>query len=192
MIITNPLTWARLALILFALGLTTPLPATENPALSGDKQVFLLDNKGKPIPIGTISFKPSDKGAAYELAINYQAFTDYFLSMKEMKCLEGPELWCHLRYPYKHENVVRRDDLRWLSHDLLFMFKKPKEFGANFWNGIYYDLRLEGDNIIGQAQAVDLNQLAAPPDDLTTPPYGEYDREDIEPSNRWLPGLLIQ
>ncbi|MGB1092733.1 MAG: hypothetical protein ACPGYX_11455, partial [Oceanobacter sp.] len=124
--------------------------------------------------------------------MNHDGFKDFFLSMKEMKCLEGPELMCHLAYPYDQPRTVSADDMSWLAHDLLFMFKQPGEFGANFWNGIYYDMRIENGEIRGTAQAVDLNQLASPPDDLTVPPFGEWDRDELDPKNRWLPYLLIR
>ena len=79
-----------------------------------------------------------------------------------------------------------------LSHDLLFMYKQPAEFGANFWNGVYYQLRIEDGVIKGNAQAVDLNMLASPPDDLSILPFGEWDREELEPKNRWLPFIEIR
>ena len=110
----------------------------------------------------------------------------------QMKCLEGPELWCHIPYPYAQPRVVTADDFRWLSHDLLFMYKQASEFGANFWNGIYYNFSMSEGGLEGRAQAVDLNHLAAPPDDLDVPPYGEWDREDIDTSKRWLPTLVIR
>lgn len=161
-------------------------------ALSGEKQILLLDKKGKEVVVGSVVFYPESDGSRYELHMNHEKFRDYFLSMKEMKCLEGPELWCHLSYPYKQPHTVTRDDLSWLSHDLLFMFKKKKDFGANFWNGIYYHMQIENDLIAGQAQAVDLNLLAAPPEDLNVPPMNENERDDIDRNQRWLPDLIIR
>lgn len=161
-------------------------------ALNGNKQIFLIDKKQHEILIGTVSFQPADGHIRYSLHMAHERFKDFFLSMKEMKCLEGPELMCHLAYPYQQPNTVTGDDLSWLSHDLLFMFKKKSEFGANFWNGIYYDMRVEGDVIRGEAQAVDLNLLASPPDDLTVPPVNEAERDEIDPTLRWLPNLVIR
>jgi len=155
-------------------------------------KVFLQDQQGKELLIGTLSLSEEGKVIHYKLVLDREKFQDYFLSMKEMKCLEGPELWCHLAYPYKHLSTIRRDDLRWLSHDLLFMYKKPNEFGANFWNGIYYDLRYEGGTIKGEARAVDLNLLASPPDDFSTPPFTEGDMGDIDQDKRWLPSIEIR
>lgn len=161
--------------------------------LNGTKDIILYNDKGDSLVIGQVMFSPTDHGSAFKVDLDYARFTDYFLSMKEMKCLEGgPELWCNLPYPYEQPRMVYRDDLGWLSYDLLFMFKKPKEFGANFWNGIYYNLNVEGDTIKGVAQAVDLNHLAAPPDDLTVQPFTEFDREPVVPKNRWLPYIEIK
>ncbi len=64
--------------------------------------------------------------------------------MKDMKCLEGPELMCHLACPYSQPHTVSRDNLSCRCHNLLFMFKQPAEFGANFWNGVYFDLPIKG------------------------------------------------
>ncbi|WP_415892969.1 hypothetical protein ACMXYN_00260 [Neptuniibacter sp. PT8_73] len=160
--------------------------------LDGKKDILLVDKKGESIVVGTVHFKPDESGSHYELHMDHAKFRDYFLSMKEMKCLEGPELWCHLAYPYKQPNRVTQADLSWLSHDLMFMFKKKEEFGANFWNGIYYHMQVEGDEIRGEAQAVDLNVLASPPDDLNVPPMNEGERDEIDRTKRWLPDLIIR
>ncbi|MFW1677386.1 hypothetical protein ACFVYJ_06330 [Pontibacter sp. JAM-7] len=165
--------------------------ATAEP-LAGDKVIYLLDKTGMEIPVGTITFKPQAEGAHYSLHMDHARFKDFFLSMKEMKCLEGPELWCHLPYPYEQPHLVSGDDLRWLEHDLLFMFKSPDEFGANFWNGIYYQMQLKDGQITGQAQAIDLNNLASPPADLNIPPLHENLRDPIERKHRWLPDLVIR
>lgn len=172
---------------------------------SGDKQIFLVDKEGEKVSIGRGSCTPINMSAneadnitdlehryRYQLFINYQRFTDYFLSMKEMKCLQGPELWCHLACQYEQPQRVARQDLSWLSHNLLFMFKPRVSFGANFWNGIYYDLDFNGDVIMGCAQALDLNLLAALPDDLMAPPLLNEERAYIDSAGRWLPTLIIR
>ncbi len=161
-------------------------------ALNGKKHIFLLDKKGNEIQVGSVHFHAEADAFSYKLHMDHDKFRDYFLSMKEMKCLEGPELMCHLSYPYKQPHTVTADDLSWLSHDLLFMFKKPEEFGANFWNGVYYNMRVEDGVIKGVAEAVDLNLLASPPDDLNTPPMNEGERDEIDRAKRWLPDLVIK
>ncbi len=164
----------------------------ENPSHQETKDIYLLDNKDKKMLIGSINFLTNGNKISYQIHLKYEKFTDYFLSMKEMKCLEGPELWCHLGYPYNNPRSISTADFSWLSHDLLFMYKKSSEFGANFNNGIYYDFKRDSNKIIGTAMAVDLNLLAAPPEDETTPPITIHDIDEIELSNRWLPKIIIE
>lgn len=161
-----------------------------NP-LMGEKKISLLDKSGVRLQVGTITFEQSGQKSHYQLDLDHSRFADYFLSMKEMKCLEGPELWCHLAYPYQQPHTVTSGDLRWLEHDLLFMFKTQKEFGANFWNGIYYQLEIKEGHITGKAQAVDLNFLASPPDDLSVPPITDTELDEIDEASRWLPIIEI-
>ena len=117
------------------------------PFYQGTKQISLLDNKGKKTLIGSIDFSTKDSTIHYKIHLKHKIFKDYFLSMKEMKCLEGPELWCHLAYPYDNPRNITTTDLSWLSHDLLFMYKKNSEFGANFYNGVYYEFKLESEKV---------------------------------------------
>ena len=182
----------RLSLTLGLSALILSLPSSAAPAAleDGERRIYLIDKLGEQTAIGSLTIE--NAGAAYTLHVDHLKFADYFLSMKEMKCLEGPELWCHIPYPYEHPAALNSDDLSWLSHDLLFMFKSPGEFGANFWNGIYYNLQVVDGVITGEAQAVDLNHLASPPDDLNTPPYGEYDRDELDLKERWLPKIEIR
>lgn len=170
------------------------VPSFAENLLSGQKTIFLIDNNQQQYAIGDVSFTPlSQTSSSYTIHIDHSQFADYFLSMKEMKCLEGPELWCHLRYPYTQPRTVTHNNFEWLAHDLLFMFKKPGEYGANFWNGIYYEMSVnDKGEIRGTAQAVDLNMLAAPPDDLDMPPFGEFERHETETEPRWLPFILIK
>ncbi len=156
------------------------------------KKISLLDNKGTKLQIGYIIFSTNEEKVSYKVHLEYEKFTDYFLSMKEMKCLEGPELWCHLAYPYSNPRSILAEDFSWLSHDLLFMYKKNSEFGANFNNGIFYGFKRESGKLIGTAMAVDLNVLAAPPEDQATPPITVHDIDEIELSNRWLPKIIIE
>jgi hypothetical protein len=160
----------------------------------GKHAIYLLDNQGSEHPIGHIRLQQqvgSDQ-VQYQLDMDTSRFTDHFLSMKEMKCLEGPEHMCFLPYPYDNPRTLTVSDLRWLEHDLLFMFKPPSQFGANFWNGVYYRMTLKDGVIEGEAQAVDLNLLAAPPENPAQPPFGIHDISETELEQRWLPRLLIR
>lgn len=176
--------------IILLLFFTTQVIAGDS--LQGKKTISLVDIQGKEMPVGSIEFSTKLDKTSYQISIDHSVFKDFFLSMKEMKCLEGAELWCHLQYPYKNPRLVSQQDLRWLSHDLLFMYKKRSEFGANFYNGIYYHLIDNGQEIVGVAQAVDLNLLAAPPENMSAPPITSNDREEIELKHRWLPRLIIK
>lgn len=159
------------------------------PSVAAD-QVILIDMAGNEQLIGRLEW---GKNGEYRLDIDHGSFKDFFLSMKEMKCLEGPkELWCHIPYPYDMPREWTSDDYRWLSQDLLFMYKRPGEFGANLWQGVYYRISQEADHLIGTAMHIDLNELAAPPDDLRSPFYDEDWLEPIDPNEHWLPTLIIR
>lgn len=177
----------------FVFGSTASVMVSADPWASPNK-IILSGHKGERFEIGTVSFTRSvDDVYHYELDIDHAVFKDFFLSMKEMKCLEGvAEVFCHIPYPYANPHTVTEEDFRWLSHDLLFMYKKPREFGARLWNGIYYDFKVEGDTLVGVAQAVDLNLLAAPPEDQSVPPLTDDDRYEITAEDRWLPFLKAE
>lgn len=179
-----------LRLVIFTL---MPLTASIAAPLDGNKLLLLKDRQGNETEIGRIEFQLlNETESEYQIHLNHHQFQDYFLSMKEMKCLEGPELWCFIPYPYQQPRIVTEQNLAWLEHDLLFMFKKLDSFGANFWNGIYYKMQIEDGVIRGTANSLDLNMLASPPDDLSVPPIGEYDIDEADLEKRWLPVIEIR
>ena len=51
--------------------------------------------------------------------------------------------------PYPNRGTVSADDLAWLEHSLLFLFKAPRDFGARLWNGLYYRMTLTDAGIVG-------------------------------------------
>lgn len=159
----------------------------------GDKTIVLHTRDGKDIAIGTVAFTPqSDGSATYRLAVDTSKMKTFFLSMRDFKCEEGPDIQCFVAYPYKHPAVVKPSDLSWLEHDLLFFWKAPNDYGAKLQNGIYYALKPTDRALIGTPQAIDLNAIAAPPDDLKTPPYGPGDRDDYAQGSRWVESLRIE
>ena len=162
--------------------------AVQVPPVLEIKQVDLLDKQGKRINIGQLHVHVDGQ---FEFMRNDELFTDHFLSMKEMKCLEGPELWCHVAYPYPLHRQLN-DTMAWLSHDLLFMYKKSNQFGAKLWQGVYYKITQEGEQWIGTAQGVDLNQLASAPEQTETPFYDESEMEPHNAQDRWLAKLIIE
>ena len=160
--------------------------------LSGSKIIKLQTRDGQSIVLGTVDFKPKGDATTFALHLDHAKMKDFFLSMKEFKCLEGEEIQCHVPYPYPNPGTITRNDLRWLEHSLLFLYKQPKDFGARLWNGLYYKMTLGENGIVGMPQAVDLVQIGAPPADTSIPPYGPGDRSDITPDSRWIRSLSIE
>lgn len=174
---------------LVAITLATPAMAWE---LSGSKLVKVHTRDGQSIAIGHVDFTPEGEQSSFKLHLDHAKLKDFFLSMKEFKCLEGEEIHCHVPYPYANPGTVSRNDLRWLEHSLLFLYKQPKDFGARLWNGLYYQMVLTEKGIVGTPQAVDLVQIGAPPADTSIPPYGPGDRSEIPRDSRWIRSLTIE
>jgi hypothetical protein len=161
--------------------------------LSGQKTITLHARDGRATPIGVVNFRPGPGGSSFELQLDHTRLKDFFLSMKEFKCLDGgAEVLCHLPYPYANPRTVRSDDLAWLEHALLFFFKTPQDFGARLWNGIYFRLQVSERGLVGTPQAVDLDLIGVPPADLEVPPFGPGERHDIDPGRRWFERLTIE
>lgn len=168
-----------------------------SPALafdfSGIKQIQARLRDGRVIPIGQVRFEPQAGGAvSFAMSWEHKPFTDHFLSMREFKCLNGPdEIACLVPYPHKHPRLIERGDLVWLEHNLLFMFKQPGEFGAKLWNGMYFRLSVQGHKLVGVPMSVDLNQIAAPPA-TSAPPFDASQRSEMNVAPRWLQEIVIE
>ena len=176
-----------LSVCLLLLFFSDALHAQQLSTNSQIKHVHLHDNSGNKINIGQLIIH--DDGQ-FVFARRDEAFTDHFLSMKEMKCIEGPELWCHISYPYPL-NRDYNSTKAWLSHELLFMYKKPSQFGAKLWQGVYYKFVQDGGQLVGHAYGVDLNELASAPEQTHRPFYDESEMELHNAQERWLPKLTI-
>ena len=181
-------------LLLAASLLLPPAASAQAPALAGSRQVLLHGRDGARIHLGDVAFTPQADGRSrFVLAMRHEPFKDFFLSMKEFKCLEAAtEIFCHVPYPYPQPGSVSPSDLAWLEHSLLFMFKTPAEFGAKLWNGVYFKLKATERGFEGSPQAVDLNRISAPPDRPGVPPYRPALRDDIAPGARWFGRLTIE
>ena len=166
----------------------------EVTALSGNKVLWAVTREGAELPIGAVLFTPGEGDVVrFELTLDPAAFKDYFLSMKEFKCLESAlEVSCHVPYPYRNPHTITGGNLAWLEHSLLFLYKQPRDFGAKLWNGSYYRLEPHGIVLIGKAQAVDLNHISAPSDTPDVPPYSADLRADVAPQARWIDHLRIE
>lgn len=160
--------------------------------LSGTRHVVAHTRDGKDIGIGTVTFTPEGDGATYKLDMDMTPFREFFLSMRPFKCLEGPDIWCYVPYPYDHPHTVSAKDYGWLEHDLLFFWKTPQSYGAKMNNGLIYLLTPTGQALVGKPQAITLDKIASPPDDLKTPPFGAADRDDIADGSRWIESLRIE
>lgn len=175
-------------------GLLFAAPAVAAFEFAGTKTVSVVTADGSELLLGEIDFAPSANGnTEFKLNLDIHKFTDYFLSMKEFKCIPADaEVTCHVPYPYKSPTTVSAENLVWLEHRLMFLFKKPKEFGAKLWNGIYFELQEQDDILVGTPKAIDLNDISAPPEDLNTPPYTGLNTHDMPIKERWVQQLKIQ
>ena len=162
--------------------------------MTGTRTITLHARNGDTVKFGTVQFTPrADGRTGFVLAVTHESVKDFFLSMKEFKCVEGMgEILCHVPYPYPQPGTVSATDYAWLEHSLMFMFKTPAEFGAKLWNGIYFQLRLTEQGLEGKPQAIDLNQISAPPAKPEVPPFRAALRDDIRPDRRWFNRLTIE
>lgn len=161
---------------------------------TGTKSLIAVTADGTKTTIGAVQFTPADGGSAtFKVTLKTEVFTDFFLSMREFKCLPAArEVSCHVPYPYPNPARVGPGDLAWLEHSLLFLHKSPAEFGAKLWNGTYYEFQVRGNVLAGTPRAVDLNEISAPPRDPSVPPFRKALRHDVPPDARWLAALLIE
>jgi hypothetical protein len=163
--------------------------------LNGEKALIAQTRDGANTRIGSVFFEPAPQAGrtAFRVQMDHGVLRDYFLSMREFKCLPAEaEVTCFVPYPYAQPGTIAPDDLGWLEHSLLFLYQQPRDFGAKLWNGMIFKLLPTDKGFVGQPQAVDLNRISAPPDDLTALPYGKWDRDDFAPGARWVTVLRIE
>lgn len=161
--------------------------------LSGKRAIKLVEENGAEHEVGSVEFQNAGEVVKYTVSWKDDKFADHFLSMRPFKCLEGSiKYWCRVPYPYPIKRVVSKHDLTDLEYDLLFIWKGSKEYGINMWNGVYYQLELESDRIVGSLSEMDMDKLSAPPDEGNLRPVREMDLEPGEPSSHWLPKVIIE
>ncbi len=167
------------------------------PGLSdfpNNANIFLIDQQGNEVAIGQVEFSTQQQGAAGVVVdMNSTDFEDQFLSMRPFKCLtESSEWFCYLPYPYELSRTVTPSDLTELEYQLLFIWKSPKSFGIDAWNGVYYQLTRQDDGTItGALLQGDLNVLADPPEPDSHPiDLMEFTEEGA--SKRRFPSLIIR
>ncbi len=181
--------YAANLLAAIALGLTASASAWE---LSGTKTITLHARDGGKVPIGSVDFVPAGERVSFAVQLDPRRFKDFFLSMREFKCVPGTgEVHCHVPYPYDNPATVTATDLAWLEHALIFLYNVPRDYGAKLRNGLYYRFEVTDAGLIGKPQAIDLNLIAAPPEDSSRPPFNAEERVDIDPDARWFNQLTI-
>lgn len=161
---------------------------------TGTHSVVAVTRDGVRTAIGRVEFAPHPQGGAgFKVGVDPAVMRDHFLSMREFKCLPAEvEITCFVPYPYASPARVKSGDLAWLEHHLLFFFKQPRDYGAKLWNGMVFKLREEGNALVGEPQAIDLNRLGVPPERPDEPLYGAADRDDFAPGARWVVQLRIE
>jgi hypothetical protein len=181
-----------LAATLLACTLASVCDPAQAWEMAGRKEVSLRTRDGATIPIGSVTFTPGPDGTRFAVDLDRGKFQDFFLSMREFKCVEGPEVQCHVPYPYANPGIVRGSDLSWLEHALIFFYKTPADYGAKLGNGLYYALRRTDDGLVGTPESIDLNDIAAPPQDASVPPYDVAARSELAGGARWIEALVIK
>ncbi|MFT4729182.1 MAG: hypothetical protein ACI9UN_003699 [Granulosicoccus sp.] len=166
-------------------------PSSGFPSLMN---IYLIDQNGEKLEVGSVEFSSSDSDAfGVNVDIDCPVFEDQFLSMRPFRCLtESAEWFCYLPYPYHLKKTITPDDLSELEYQLLFIWKSPKNFGIDAWNGVYYQLTPNDDgSISGQLLQGDLNVLASPPEPYSHP-IDLYEFIEEGAKNRLYPSLIIR
>jgi hypothetical protein len=160
--------------------------------LDGTKKIYLVSETNELTHVANVEFKQNKDNIAYTVSIVDTPFENQFLSMRPFQCVMGSrQVMCHVPYPYEKKGFVTEDDLMDLSYDILFLHKNPSEYGINMWNGIFYKLELNDEQIDGVVFEVDMNTLASPPDNLDVP-FAEDEIFEADVSNYVYPRVLIK
>jgi hypothetical protein len=180
--------------LIFAVGLAASVVAAQavEPPPAGVKDIVLHGEDGKAVVIGTVTFTPDGDKSRFAIAFDDSKFAEYFLSMREFKCVEGPDILCHVPYPYANPGTITADDPTWLEHALLFFYKRPKDYGAKMTQGLIYALTPTPGGFAGIAHSIDLDEIAVPPDDLAKPFFTGDHRYALQPGTRWFESLTIE
>lgn len=165
-----------------------------HPAQAADKfKVYLGNPAGERHPVGVLSLGQGADAGQFQFELEQSAFDNYFLSMRPFRCLEGVgKMLCYLPYPYQKPDRFTGSDRRALEYDFLFIQRQPRDYGIDPWNGLYYSIELVDGVMRGQARAVDLNLLAAPPEQGVVFPISADDLHAVDPAKLWLPTLIFE
>ncbi|MGB0682267.1 MAG: hypothetical protein ACPGOV_06145 [Magnetovibrionaceae bacterium] len=182
-----------------ALSFQSALAEDKTALPSGERTITLSSPSGASLVIGTVSFMDEDGGGgegetrSFKVQWAEEPFGDHFLSMRPFKCLEGEvQYLCHVPYPYETKRTISSDDLVDLEYAFLFIHKSPNEYGINMWNGLYWRMEQKGSGFSGRLYEVDMDILAAPPDDGSLRPITPDHLTEADPDAYWLPVLTIE
>lgn len=146
------------------------------PAAAPAERTITLHGDGEKIAIGKLALAPRDGGHGFEVKLDEGVLGSYFLSMRPFRCIAGDrQMLCHL--PHETARTITRTDLGDLELELLFIWKRPGDVSVNAWNGVYYEMRWDGDRIEGTLRETDLNVLAVPQPGVSRP----IPRDDLHP-----------
>jgi len=159
---------------------------------AGEKKVFLDSPSGESLQIGTVTMQGEPNAMDITFVLDESKFSDQFLSMRPFKCIDGSPMVCRLAYPYEKENRISADNFGDLEYEFLFISRSPTEYGIDPYNGRYYVISEKQGKLTGEIRAVDLNILAAPPEEGNTRPITEADLDPLEASNERFPVLRIE
>lgn len=178
------------------LSISTSIVPAQLQAATTEKSINLIGKDGKKLKVGTVIFKSKEDSKdkqTFEVKWDEAKFSNHFLSMRPFKCIDGAQTFCHLGYPYKTKKLISKTDLQDLEYALLFIHKNEKEYGINFWNGVYYRLKREDNgSITGTVWETDMNELASPPAKEYDRPIGGSDLVEGAVGNHRFPKIIIQ
>lgn len=179
------------SLLLFCVTVVNPIHAEDKKF---KRTVTLKPSEGESIDIATLEITNLKDGSfTYSIEMDDSKFSNHFLSMRPFKCFQGPkQMLCHLPYPYDKTSKFSVNDLQDVEYDLLFIHRKESDYAIDPWNGLYYKLSLDKEaKLTGVLQEVDLDILAAPPDEGVTRPIAGSDLTAADPSSHSYPVLTI-
>ena len=159
--------------------------------ITGSRQISLEGPGGEVLTIGTIELVAAATGTDFKLEMDDTKFSDQFLSMRPFKCIDGDTMVCRLEYPYTKGNTYRPEAPYDLEYEFLFIVRSPTEYGIDPYNGRYFRISREGDELVGKVYAVDLNLLAVPPEDGVLYPLTEDLLDELEPESERFSILRI-
>lgn len=164
-----------------------------NAAEAQNYRITLLTPADKELVIGKLVITAMAAVNGFKVELDDAAFSDHFLSMRPFKCLAADKnMQCHQPYPYPNRRYISSKDLIDLEYHLLFIQRSPKEYGIDAWNGRYYQLHWDDNDIVGEIKEVDLNMLVAPPKEGNLRPISADDLNETDLQKQWLPRIRIE